>query len=128
MEHRILAAMGISRRDRQIKRRRLRLRVNLDGETREEIHEVKTYGGDQFRVSRAYWMQAQIEMFAAGKPLVIDAYRLEPEDYRNWFRPIDPTRLSAHPVAYDRAWVDTEYLPRLEILAEALRKGVFPCA
>lgn len=126
LEHRILDALGIRRRDRQIKRRGLRLRVNLDGETRDEIHEVKTFGGAAFRVSRAYWMQAQVEMFAAGKPLVIDAYRLEPEDYRNWFRPIDPARLSVHPVGYDRAWVETAYLPRLRVLARALRERGWP--
>ena len=36
-EHRILKHIGIRKMDRQIKIRRLRLRVNLDGEDAEEI-------------------------------------------------------------------------------------------
>lgn len=64
-EHRILEHIGIRKMDRQIKIRRLRLRVNLDGEDAQEISEVKTHKGESFKVSRAYWMQAQVEMFAA---------------------------------------------------------------
>lgn len=128
LEHRILDALGVKKRDRQIRIRHLRLRVNLDGETPETIHEVKTYGKDSFRVSRAYWMQAQVEMFAARKPLVIDAYRLEPEDYLNWFREIDPVRLTHHPVEYDETWVEQEYLPRLRYLAGCLKRGAWPHA
>lgn len=124
-EHPILDALGIKRRDRQIKIRRLRLRVNLDGEDN-IIHEVKTYAKNTFRVSRNYWMQAQVEMFAARKGLVINAYRLTSEEYRNFFLPIDTHRLSEHPVSYDAEWIEREYLPRLRILARALRRGVFP--
>lgn len=124
-EGRILDALGISRRDRQIRIPKYRLRVNLDGEDA-VIHEVKTYGKDTFKVSRAYWQQAQVEMFAAQKPLVIDAYRLEPEDYGNWFRSIDPQRLSRWPVAYDPRWIEKEYLPRLKVLAKCLKKGIWP--
>ena len=124
-EHPILDALGIKRRDRQIKIRRLRLRVNLDGEDR-LIHEVKTYGKDTFKVTKSYWQQAQVEMFAARKPLVIDAYRLTDAEYGNFFLPIDPNRLARHPIAYDEAWVKEQYLPRLRILAKALRKGVYP--
>lgn len=125
-EHPVLDALGITKRDRQIKIRRLRLRVNLDGETRNVIHEVKTYGKDTFKVSRNYWMQAQVEMFASRKQLVINAYRLTEEEYRNFFLPIDKERLSEHPVEYDEAWIKEKYLPRLRILADCLRRGVFP--
>jgi hypothetical protein len=124
-EHPILDALGIKRRDRQIRIRRLRLRVNLDGEDA-IIHEVKTHGKDTFKVTKAYWQQAQVEMFATRKPLVIDAYRLTEADYQNFFLPIDPARLSRHPIEYDPAWVKNDYLPRLRILAKALRKGVYP--
>ena len=112
--------------DRQIKIRRLRLRVNLDGEDAQEISEVKTHKGESFKVPRAYWMQAQVEMFAAKKNLRIVAYHLEPEDYRNWFREIEDDRLSYHPIPYDRDWIEGEYLPRLRYLAKCLRKGVIP--
>lgn len=124
-EHPILDALGIRRRDRQIKIRRLRLRVNLDGEDA-TIHEVKTHSSEIFKVSKSYWQQAQVEMFAARKPLVINAYRVTEEEYKNYFLPIDPERLSEHPIEYDRAWIKEQYLPRLKILARALRKGVYP--
>ncbi len=125
-EHKILNAINVEKRDRQIRRRCLRLRVNLDGEDRDTIYEVKTYGKDVFRVSKAYWMQAQVEMFATGKRLQIVAYRLEPDDYGNWLRPVDLARISFHPVEYDREWIEEKYLPRLRILAECLKKGVWP--
>lgn len=125
-EHRILDHLRIDKRDRQIKLRRLRLRVNLDGETRSTIKEVKTCGAARFKVSRQYWMQCQVEMFAAKKQCEIIAYRLEDEDYINWFREIAPERLSVHSVEYDKCWIKSEYLPRLRILARCLREGRFP--
>jgi hypothetical protein len=124
-EHRILEFLGINKMDRQIKVRRLRLRVNLDGEN-EAIHEVKTYGGEAFKVTPAYWQQAQVEMFATRKPLVIDAYKLLPEDYENYFNPIDPERLSEHPIEFDPLWIQGEHLPRLRYLAKCLRRRAFP--
>ena len=126
-EGRVLDALGIKKRNRQIKLRHLRLRVNLDGET-DIIHEVKTHKSEVFKLSKAYWQQAQVEMFASGKRLVIDAYRLTPEDYDNFYRELDERRLTHHPVPYDFLWVTEQYLPRLRILAKALRKGVFPDA
>lgn len=125
-EHRILRHIGVDRMDRQIRIRRLRLRVNLDGETRDTIKEVKTYGGEKFKVSKAYWQQAQVEMYAAQKRLDIVAYHLTEEDYRNYFNPIDPDRISVHPVEYDPAWIQEEYLPRLRYLARCLKKGGWP--
>jgi hypothetical protein len=125
-EHRILDAMRVKERDRQIKKPELRLRVNLDGETKKKIVEVKTYGKDTFKVSAAYWQQAQAEMFAAKKPLEIAAYRLLPEDYDNFYSPIDKDRLSVFPVEYDEAWVEEKYLPRLRILADCLKHRRFP--
>ena len=124
-EGKILDAIGVRRRDRQIRITSLRLRVNLDGEDR-IIHEVKTYRRELFSVTRPYWMQAQVEMFAAKKPLEIVAYRLSEEDYQNWLCPIDPDRLSRYPVAYDETWVEDRYLPRLRYLADCLKKGVWP--
>jgi hypothetical protein len=124
-EHRILDALGVKKRDRQIKIRRYRLRVNLDGED-EIIHEVKTYSGDTFKITPSYWQQAQVQTFAAHKAVVFNAYRLTEDDYRNWFNEIDINRLSEHPVEYAPAWINAEYLPRLRYLAHCLRKKVFP--
>lgn len=126
LEHRILEYIGITKMDRQIKIPSILLRVNLDGEDRREVTEVKTYSGDQFRVTKPYWMQSQVEMAVTGKRLRIAAYRVTPEDYLNWFLPIDPERLSFHPVQFDGEWVVARYLPRLRYLADCLRKGAFP--
>lgn len=127
-EHQILDFIGVRDRDRQIKKPKLRLRVNLDGEDAYMVHEVKTYHKDTFSVSKAYWQQAQVEMFATGKQCRIVAYQVTDEDYKNYFLPIDPERLSYHFIQYDAAWIETEYLPRLRYLAECLRKGVWPDA
>lgn len=124
-EHRILDAIGVKKRDRQIKVRSLRLRVNLDGET-QIIHEVKTHKGE-YRVTKAHWMQCQVQMFAARKGCEIVSYHMLPADYENFFNPIDLERVKRHPVEYDRDWMEGACLPRLRILAECLRKGVFPC-
>ena len=126
-EHRILQAIGVQWMDRQIKMRRFRLRVNLDGETDSKICEVKTHKSDEFHLSKGYWMQAQVEMFATGKPLEIIAYRMEPEDYRNFYREIDLDRITRHPVEIDEQWLRESYLPRLKYLARCLRRGEFPC-
>ena len=130
-EHRILDFLGIRKRDRQIRitkwnRHRIFLRVNLDGED-DIIHEVKTHKSEKFTVTKAYWQQAQVEMFAAGKSLVIESYRLFPEDYENFFNPIDSNRLGRHSVAYDIHWVHNEYMPRLIYLSKCLKEGRFPC-
>jgi hypothetical protein len=130
-EHRILDHLGIKNRDRQIKMKKwnghsIRLRVNLDGED-DIIHEVKTHKSEKFTVTKAYWMQAQVEMFASGKRLVIDSYRLLDGDYDNFFNPIDPNRLGRHSVEYDPMWVQREYMPRLIYLTQCMKEGKFPC-
>lgn len=133
-EHRILDAIGVKKRDRQIRVRRLRLRVNLDGETTDRIKEVKTHGFEQFKVSKAYWQQAQVEMFSTGlhfrrrKELDLVSYRLTEYDYENFFNEIDMTRLAENPVEYDAVWIKEQYLPRLKYLARCLRKKVWPDA
>ena len=124
-EGKILDFLEVRRRDRQIRIPSLRLRVNLDGEDK-IIHEVKTYKRELFSVTRPYWMQAQVEMYATKKPLEIVAYRLLEDDFQNWLLPIDRDRLSRYPISYDKQWVEERYLPRLRYLAECLKKGVWP--
>lgn len=132
-EHKILDAANVQTRDRQIKVRRLRLRVNYDGETRDMIHEVKTHSKPVFKVTNGYWMQCQVEMYASGcgifrkrKACQIIAYRMTPAEYENFFLPIDMNRLSAHKVEYDSEWVESQYLPRLLYLAKCLKRGKWP--
>lgn len=126
-EHKILDFLGITSKDRQIKIRRYQLRVNLDGDTKETIYEVKTHSADKlFKVTKAYWQQAQVEMFAAKRKLFIEAYALNPEDYENYFNGIDGDRLTRIEVPYDEDFIKTEYLPRLRYLKKCLKRGIFP--
>ena len=50
-EHKILDALGVKTRDRQIKVYALRLRVNYDGDDAQTVTEVKTYSKAPFKVS-----------------------------------------------------------------------------
>ena len=120
--------VGVIEKDRQIKRRRLRLRVNLDGEDDRCIYEVKTHKKAPFKVSRAYWMQAQVEMFVTGKRLKIVAYHMDDENYINYFLPIEKGRLTVHPILFDWRFIELDYLPRLKYLAHCLKKGEMPNA
>ena len=99
-EHKILDALNILglEKDKQIIKGRLR--VNLDGNTTSKIYEVKTHKAENiFKVSASYRMQVNVEMYAAGiKEACIVAYALEPEDYKNFFRPIDPDRLKVYEI------------------------------
>lgn len=124
-EHKILSAIGIKKMDRQIKLHVLRLRVNLDGEDRETITEVKTHKGD-FKVSKAYWQQCQVEMFATRKRCKIVSYQLTEAEYQNFFLPIDKNRIATWPIDRDNEFLRCEYLPRLAYLAGCLRRRETP--
>lgn len=81
----------------------------------------------KFKVSKQYWRQAQVEMYASGiYKLYIVAYGLQENDYNNYFNEIDKNRLELINVDYDKEFIENEYLPKLEILTECLKKGVFP--
>lgn len=132
-EHKILDALGVKTRDRQIRIRSLRLRVNYDGESRQLITEVKTHSKPTFKVTKAYWQQCQVEMFASGHGLFrkrkfcrIVAYCVTEDELFNFFLPIDANRLTQHKVNYDAEWVENCYLPRLKYLAKCLRTGHWP--
>lgn len=118
-EHRILDALEIKDRDRQVIMPELRLRVNLDGETEDTIKEVKTTGKEP-EVSKAYWYQAQVEMYATGKKLDMVFYKMTDAEYENFFLPIDKDRVTIIPISYDEKWVHDEYLPRLKYLSYCL--------
>lgn len=124
-EHKILSAIGIKKMDRQIKIYALRLRVNLDGEDRETITEVKTHKGD-FKVSKAYWQQCQVEMFATRKQCRVVSYQLTDAEYENFFLPIDKDRIAVWPIERDNEFLRCEYLPRLAYLSGCLRRRETP--
>ena len=130
-EHRILDSLGLPdlEKDRQFIIEDLRLRVNLDGNRPDRIKEVKTYQWAKGwkKTPAKYINQVQVQMFGSkifGADIV--AYGLEEADYDNFLRPIDPQRLKEHPVAYDPKWIETVYLPKHMILADCLKRGVFP--
>ena len=129
-EHKILESLKIegSEMDKQIIMDRLR--VNLDGNTNTCIYEVKTHKKEkEFKVSKQYWRQAQVEMYASKiHNLYIVAYALQESDYSNYFNKIDNSRIEKIKIDYDEQFIQEEYLPKLKILSECLEKGVFPNA
>lgn len=129
-EHKILDSLDIEtlHKDKQIIIDRLR--VNLDGNTDTCIYEVKTHKSEkEFKVSKQYWRQAQVEMYASKiHKLFIVAYALEEQDYNNYFNEIDKKRIQLIPIEYDEKFIENEYLPKLQILSKCLKKGVFPNA
>ena len=128
-EHKILESLGIPLElDKQIIIEDLRLRVNLDGCTDDCIYECKTFINDKgFKLSKKYKEQVQVQMFATGiRQAKIIAYGLEEGDYDNFFHPIDEGRRHEFIVEYNKLWIDTVFLPRLKVLAEYLKRGVFP--
>ena len=130
-EHRILDSLHLPNleKDKQVIIEDLRLRVNLDGNLPDRIKEVKTYQWEKGwkKTPSKYINQVQVQMFGSkifGADIV--AYGLEPADYQNYLRELDPRRLQQIPVAYDPRWIETVYLPKHMILADCLKRGVFP--
>ncbi len=127
-EHKILDSLKIEglEKDKQIIIGRLR--ANLDGNTDDCIYEVKTHNANkEFKVTKQYWRQAQVEMYAANiHKLFIVSYGLEENDYINYFNEIDKDRIKMTPVEYDKDFIEKEYIPKLEILSQCLERGEFP--
>lgn len=127
-EHKILEALNIP--DLQMDNQIIidRLRVNLDGNTDKCIYEVKTHNAaKQFKVSKQYWRQAQVEMYASGiHQLNIVAYGLNEKDYINYFNSIDNDRIEMIPIEYDEKFIEDEYFPKLKYLMECIKEGRFP--
>ena len=129
-EHRILDSLNLPNleKDKQIIIEELRLRVNLDGNLPDRIKEVKTYQWAKgWKTPQKYINQVQVQMFGSqiyGADIV--AYGLEEADYDNFLRDLDRRRLQEIPVMYDQRWIETVYLPKHRILADCLKRGVFP--
>lgn len=125
--------------DRQVKDKSLLLRVNYDGDFNGTVYEAKTHKQEKaFEVTKAYWRQAQVEMYAyqkmqeaLGLPpfrrLYIVSYALFPDEYfGDGEAEIDFPRVKFHEIKYDKHFIKDEYLPALKELARALKKGKFP--
>lgn len=131
-EHAILDVIGVPRKDHQIIIPEYSLRVNLDGDGIGRLDEVKTYRKEKgFKVSKAYWQQVQVQIFAKVReegqvPVAnIWAYGLLPEDYKNFFNPIDRGRLTNYPITEDKSFIG-QYLRRVSYLKICMEKGVMP--
>ena len=119
-EHRILKAISEEiTLDRQIIIEKLKLRVNYDGDLDGTIYEVKTHKAEKdFEISKQYWRQAQVEMYAYKtmekelelpplKKLYIVSYPLYPDEYYTHREDIsiDMKRVKFNPVKYDKQFV-----------------------
>jgi hypothetical protein len=126
-EHKILDALNIPGlvKDKQIIKGRLR--VNYDGLSPVEVIEVKTHAaGKPFKVTADYRRQVNVEMYQAEiRKARIVAYALLPEDYKNYYREVDPQRLSFHTIKYDETFI-ARYVPRKDYLCMCLETGRFP--
>ena len=126
-EHQILEYIGALEMDKQILLPDLLLRINLDGNTGKKIHEAKTFAWvEDWKPPKKYIRQVNVQMFGhESRDAEIVAYGLLPEDYENFFLPIDPKRLIRIPVEYDEAFID-KFKPNLCELADCLKRGVMP--
>lgn len=130
-EHKIIDALKIKgiKKDNQFIVLE-RLRINLDANTDNEIHEIKTYNlenGFDIEKHIDYQQQVQVQMFASGiHKAYIDAYGLLDEEYRNFFEDIDEARLTSYEIKYDENWINNKYLPRISILIKCLKELRFP--
>ncbi len=124
-EHRILDFINAEYTDEQ--KVIGRLRVNIDGRTDNKIQEVKTYNFEKgFAITKNYYEQCQVEMYAFNtKQCEIVAYGLEEQDYKNYLRDIDSSRLSIHKIQYDEQFI-IKYLERLHRLEYCLINGNYP--
>lgn len=127
-EHRIIDSLNIPgmEKDKQIIMGRLR--VNLDGNTADTIYEVKTHKVSKaFKIPKNYREQVWVQMYASGiMKAYIVAYGLMEEDYKNFYREIDPHRITFHEIKYNQEFINTIYLPRLKYLSHCLDEGLFP--
>ncbi len=82
---------------------------------------------EKFLLKKASRAQVQVEMYGSGiRRAFIVSYGLEKEDYGNFYRDIDLSRITMHEQCYDEEFIQETYLPRLEYLSCCLDKGTFP--
>lgn len=129
-ERKIAESLGLKMKfDRCVKLPKLRLRVNLDAETKDCIYEIKTHKDcdKEWKVPTAYWQQCQVQMFATGKhKCKLVAYPMTDANYENFFLDVDKSKIEVFNIEYDEQWIKKEYLPRLVYLAECLKKRKTP--
>lgn len=129
-EHKIIDALNIPLIEKDNQFIKDRVRVNLDGNTKEKIYEIKTYGfekGFDIEKHKDYIYQVQVQMYVSKiHKAEIDAYGLLENDYINFFNDIDLERLSKYEIEYNEEWLKEEYIPKINYLTECLTKQKFP--
>ena len=129
-EHKIIDALNIPLIEKDKQFIKDRVRVNLDGNTKEKIYEIKTYGfekGFDIEKHKDYIYQVQVQMYVSKiHKAEIDAYGLLENDYINFFNDIDLERLSKYEIEYNEEWLKEEYIPKINYLTECLIKQKFP--
>ena len=78
-------------------------------------------------MSLAYRQQVNVQLFAMGQDATAEivSYHLLEDDYRNFFREIDPSRLQRHEIVRDEGFLPV-FLPRLMYLRDCLLEGRWP--
>lgn len=127
-EHKILESLNIKGLKLDYQKIIGRLRVNLDGNTKDCIYEVKTHSIlKPFKPSRAHINQVNVEMYGVNiKNAYIVSYALTDAEYNNYYMDIDNNRIAYHKIEYDAMFINSIYLPRLYYLSECLERGDFP--
>ena len=129
-EHKIIDSLNIKNLIKDTQIIIGRLRVNLDANNDEEIHEIKTYQyekGFDINKHKDYINQVQVQMYASNiHKAYIDAYGLLENEYDNYFIEIDKNRLMQFEIIYDENWINKIYLPRYKTLEYCLINGIFP--
>lgn len=105
------------------------IKVNLDGRTDESVVEVKTHK-NAFKLTKAYWMQCQVEMFASvNSKATLIAYQMTDEDYEaaeeGLICEIDLDRIEIFTIDYDEEFIN-RYLERVNYLTKCFREEVIP--
>ena len=127
-EHHILESLKLNLEyDKQVIIEELKLRVNLDGNSADCIYECKTHRQDKpFNLPKKYIQQVNVQMYALGvKKAKIVLYGLVTEDYKNFFAPIDNSRLQIIDVPYDEHFIK-RFIVRLKYLSKCLGQKKFP--
>lgn len=112
--------------DRQIRIKKLALRVNLDAEDVETIFEIKTFKqNEDWKCPKSYIMQVRVQMWTAKKNGRIYAYPMEEKNYKNLFLPIDKEKLIRIDIQQDYSFIN-EYLKRLRYLKKCIKLKKYP--
>lgn len=115
-------------RDKQIIKGRIR--VNLDANTFDTNHEIKTYQyekGFDINKHKDYIQQTQVQMYISGlHKTILHAYGLIEKEYDNYLSEIDLNRLSHIEIPYDEEWIMNEYVDKANYLSYCIINGKYP--